>query len=102
MNKKKEEEEFIENEEEKPRRKQKKEDANFDFNINFKWDYKAGGKDGPKGWDPKTPMKFGTRHFVLLSVVGFLFLQSIIEYYYDRDTITYVVRDGIFCGVLKM
>jgi len=80
----------MENEEERDhKRKQKKDEEPSPF----KWggDKQGDNKGGPEpNFDWWKKQKFGTRHFILLSVVGFLFAQSLIEYYYEKDTINYV------------
>jgi len=92
--KREEEEEEMENEDEKPEKKQhKKPESPFNFNQGFKWggtgDNKGGDKKGgPNEW--WNAQKLGPRHFILLSLVGFLFAQSLIEYYYEKNNITYV------------
>ena len=69
--------------------------------MNFKWENKSDNKDGSsnKGFDPRNPPKLGPRHYILLSIVGFLFAQSMIEYYYDQKNITYVVSI-IHCQII--
>jgi len=88
-----EEEEEMDNEDDKHEKKQhKKPESPFNFNQGFKWGGDNKGGD-PKGKGPNewwNTQKLGPRHFILLSLVGFLFAQSIIEYYYEKDNITYV------------
>jgi len=84
----------MDNEDDKHEKKQhKKPESPFNFNQGFKWGGDNKGGD-PKGKGPNewwNTQKLGPRHFILLSLVGFLFAQSIIEYYYEKDNITYVV-----------
>lgn len=83
---KKEKEEQIENEEEDDKKKKKdQEQSVFSF---FNWQNKSDGKQ----FDPKKP-KFEFKHIALASVVGFLVVQAILEFYGDKNNISYTVNN---------
>jgi len=80
--KQKEEEEHIENEEEGD--KKKKAESPFSFNL-FNWQDKGDGKS----FDPKKPPKLQFHHILLLSLLGFVGGQAILEFYNDKNSLSY-------------
>ena len=83
---KKEEEEYIENEENEDAKKKKKSDSPF-YSDFFNWQKNSDGKF----FDPKKPPKLQFKHILLLSLLGFVGWQAFMEFYNDRNVISYTV-----------